>query len=73
MILDHWQNDDTFRHDTTFPTIELFLKFAEEHNLEIVDLLTAIFYLNGYSYRDIWARFPQVCFITSSGIYNRFL
>jgi hypothetical protein len=61
MILDHWLNDDTFRHDTTFSTIELFLRFAEEHNLEILDLLTAIFYLNGYSYRDIWARFPQVC------------
>lgn len=60
MIYDHWQNDDTFRHDTTFSTVQDFIRFTEENQLSVTELLSTIFYLNGYSYADIWARFPQV-------------
>src|SRR3989338_413569 len=50
MLYDSWLNDQTFRHDTTFPTIADFLEFAKEKDVEVRALLSAIFYLNGYSY-----------------------
>lgn len=52
-----WSNIRAFKHDTTFRTPEDLVEFCNQHELELLDVLCVLFYLKGYSYKDLWARF----------------
>jgi hypothetical protein len=56
LITDHWKCCRSFQHDTTFSSIGTFHQFCHQENIGMLDALCGIFYLRGYSYRDIDAR-----------------
>ena len=66
LLYDTWISDEAFQHDTTFPSIQDFYDFCQQNGFPAIEILIAIFYLSGNTYRDIWARFNSWNFSAQS-------